>query len=396
MSAAALAACAVVLGASGRVSLNASGALGPTASPVSTPSVTAATPATSPSVTPAASPRSLTVVSSGDILLHERTWNQAKRDAQGKGMNFAPQFADVAPLIQGADLALCHLETPIAPAGGPYEGYPTFSVPPQIIPAIVATGFDMCGTASNHSFDQGSAGIRRTLDALDAAGLPHTGSARSKAESTRPLVMTVATRTGTVRVGIVAFTYGFNGIDYPQGHTWAANVIDAPAIIAAAKACRDAGADIVIAKLHWGTEYTSTPNSAQRSLARTLADSGQIDLVDGAHSHSVQPIEHIGRMWVIYSHGNLIAAHREPTTIKSEGVISRWTFTEQPDGNFTITSVEVAPTLITDSVPVRVLDTARDLRSGHWVATTQARLRQAQRRTMSTINALGADAALID
>ena len=102
------------------------------------------------------------MVSSGDILLHERTWNQAKRDAQGKGMNFAPQFADVAPLIQGADLALCHLETPIAPAGGPYEGYPTFSVPPQIIPAIVATGFDMCGTASNHSFDQGSAGDRKT------------------------------------------------------------------------------------------------------------------------------------------------------------------------------------------------------------------------------------------
>lgn len=390
----ALTTCAVVLGASTRTSHE------PVPRAVSTSPSTTTLPAT-PSATPrptesgTAPPRTFTVVSSGDILLHERTWNQARRDARGTGMDFAPQFADVAPVIQGADLALCHLETPIAPKGGPYEGYPTFSVPPQIVPAIVQTGFDMCGTASNHSFDQGSAGIERTLDALDAAGLPHTGSARTRDESRVPLVLPVTTTGGVVKVGIVAFTYGFNGIGYPGGHTWAANIIDVPRIIAAARACREAGADVVIAKLHWGTEYTSTPSSTQRSIAQQLADSGQIDLIDGAHSHSVQPIEKLGAMWVIYSHGNLVAAHREPTTIKSEGVISRWTFTETAAGRFTITKVEVAPTLITDTFPVRVLDTARDLRTGEWESTTRKRLEAAQQRTMRTINALGAGATLI-
>ena len=348
-----------------------------------------------PSPSPAA-PRTITVVSSGDILLHERLWNQAARDARGGGLDFTPMFADVAPLVRSADLALCHLETPLATKGGPYEGYPTFSSPPQIVAAIVTTGFDMCGTASNHSFDQGSGGIRRTLDDLDAAGIPHTGSARTEAESKKPLVLTVTTPSGSVRVGIVAFTYGFNGIDYPQGHRWAANKIDVPRIVAAARACRAAGAEIVIAKLHWGTEYTDRPDAYQRKVARELAASGEIDLIDGAHSHSVQPIEQIGNMWVIYSHGNLVAAHREPTTIKSEGVISRWTFTEGADHSFTITKVEVAPTLITDRFPVRVLDTAADLASGTWQSTTKARLRAAQQRTMTTINALGAHAVLID
>ena len=243
-----------------------------------------------------ATSRTFTVVSSGDILLHERTWNQARRDSSTGAMNFDPQFADVKPLFASADLALCHLETPIAKKGTGYRGYPAFNVPPQIIGTIRRLGFDMCGTASNHSFDAGSAGIKRTLDALDAAGIKHTGSARTAAESTVPLVMTVQTDGGPVKVGIIAFTYGFNGIAYPSGHRWAANKINATRIIAAARAARAAGAEIVIAKLHWGSEYTARPNLYQRRLTATLARSGVIDLIDGAHSHSVQPIQKVGDM----------------------------------------------------------------------------------------------------
>ena len=72
-------------------------------------------------------------------------------------------------MVAGADLAICHLETPLAPAGGPFTGYPSFSVPPQIASAIAATGYDTCSTASNHTIDKGEAGVARTLAALDAA-----------------------------------------------------------------------------------------------------------------------------------------------------------------------------------------------------------------------------------
>lgn len=343
----------------------------------------------------AAVARSFTLVSSGDILLHERTWTQAQKDGRRGRLNFDPQFADVKPVIAGADLALCHLETPIAALGKGYRGYPMFNVPPQIIGTIKRTGFDMCGTASNHSFDAGSAGIRRTLDALDRAGIKHTGSARSRSEANTPLVMTVQTAGGPVKVGILSYTFGFNGIGYPGGRTWAANKIDPARIIAAAQAARAAGAEVVVAKIHWGTEYTNRPNGGQRRLARKLAASGQIDLIDGDHPHAVQPITKIKGMWVAYSHGNLVAAHREPRSIKSEGIITRWTFTEGDDGKMRITKVEFVATLITDTFPVRVLNAGYHAAHGGYQGVSTRRLRQAVRRTTATVNAYGPYAQLI-
>jgi hypothetical protein len=52
------------------------------------------------------------------------------------------------PLVEAADVAVCHLETPLAQPNGPYEGYPTFSGPPQILSALVAPGYHACTTAS--------------------------------------------------------------------------------------------------------------------------------------------------------------------------------------------------------------------------------------------------------
>ncbi len=77
--------------------------------------------------------------------------------------------------IEQSDLAICHLETPVAGPAGPFSSYPSFNVPPQIITAVQQVGYQACTTASNHTVDRGTAGLVRTLDALDAAGLQHTG-----------------------------------------------------------------------------------------------------------------------------------------------------------------------------------------------------------------------------
>ena len=107
--------------------------------------------------------------------------------------------------MSAADLALCHLEVPLAEPGGPYAGYPRFNAPPQVAAALAGAGYDSCSTASNHTLDQGRDGVARTLDALDAAGLAHTGSARSAQEAARPLIHNL----GAVRVAQVSFTYGW-------------------------------------------------------------------------------------------------------------------------------------------------------------------------------------------
>ena len=343
----------------------------------------------SASDSPSPKPRTISIVSSGDILLHERLWAQAKADGENGVWDFFPQLADIQPVISSADLALCHLETPLAELGVDYQGYPTFNAPPQIADAITKLGFDMCGTASNHSLDQGFSGLKRTIKILDGAGIPHTGTAASKKDASKPLVMDIKTQNGIVKVGILSYTYGFNGFERDADKEWSANLIDPEAIIAEARLARGNGAEIVIAKLHWGDEYTNKPNEFQTSVAQELADSGQIDLIDGSHSHSVQPITQIGNTWIAYSHGNFVAAHREPTTIKSEGLVTRWEFVESSSGSFKLSCVKEVPTLIRDDRPVRVIDVNKALQSGEYFGETKERLEQAKVRTDETVRALG-------
>jgi poly-gamma-glutamate synthesis protein (capsule biosynthesis protein) len=348
-----------------------------------------ASPITSPSASPAPKLRTISIVSSGDILLHERLWAQAKADGTDGNWDFFPQFAPLEPVISSADLALCHLETPLAKLDVGYEGYPTFNAPPQITDAITKLGFDMCGTASNHSLDQGFSGLVRTIEILDAAGIPHTGTAVSQAAASKPLIMDVKTANGVVKVAILSYTYGFNGFERDADKAWSANLIDAAAIIAEAKLARSQGAEIVITKLHWGAEYTNKANEYQTTLAQQLADSGQIDLLDGSHSHSVQPITQIGNTLVAYSHGNFVAAHREPTTIKSEGLVTRWEFVEDTSGKFSLSCVQDIPTLIRDNRPVRVIDVNKALETGEYYGETKKRLEQAKNRSDETVRALG-------
>ncbi|HZE48800.1 MAG TPA: CapA family protein, partial [Jatrophihabitantaceae bacterium] len=83
-----------------------------------------------PSTTQPAQPsqlRTVTVIGSGDVLIHPPVWEQAAADAhvEGRtGYDFGPIYASVAPTTRAADLAICEMETPLAPSNGPFQGYP--------------------------------------------------------------------------------------------------------------------------------------------------------------------------------------------------------------------------------------------------------------------------------
>lgn len=340
---------------------------------------------TTPTVTKkqpnATTPDQLTLVATGDVLLHERLWTTAKRDGDNGEWNFAPLLEGVKPLVQQADLALCHLETPL---GTPPTGYPLFQGPPQIVPALKQTGYDACSTASNHSFDQGAAGIDRTLKLLDKAGIKHTGTARTPEEANTPTIVTVK----GVKVALLSYTYGFNGLPYPDGETWRAGKLDPAKIKAMAQKARDNGAEIVVVSCHWGTEYSKTPNSQQREVAQELLADSNIDLVLGHHAHVVQPIEQINGKWVVYGLGNLVAAHRQPESAKSEGLLMKFTFRKDGD-RWKVQQPEYAPLLMTDTLPVRVVEVRRELAEPQ-TAKQKARLELAERRTTQTVTSLGA------
>jgi poly-gamma-glutamate capsule biosynthesis protein CapA/YwtB (metallophosphatase superfamily) len=262
-------------------------------------------------------------------------------------MDFGPMLAAEKPYVQSADLGICHLETPLAPADGPFSGYPEFSVPPQVLPALVATGYDACSTASNHTLDQGTAGVNRTLDDLDAAGLAHDGSYRAVQDAATPTVLT----TPHGKVGFISVAYGFN--DGPPAEPWQVNVLDTDAILAKAHAARVAGAHLVVVAVHAGTEYDTEPNGDQVAAARTLLASPDIDLVYGHHAHVVQPLQQINGKWVIYGLGNNIAAQETPVEGTHRGLLVRVTFSKDNTGIWTTSDIAWVPSLQNADPPHR-------------------------------------------
>ncbi len=315
---------------------------------------TSATPAPSPTTSAPArpgGPPTLTVLAAGDILLHPPLWDQAKTDGGGS-FDFSQIFSGVRGRISEADLAVCHLETPFAPPDGPFTGFPQFSVPPQVAATIRQTGFDTCSTASNHTLDDGEAGVYRTVDVLDAAGVHHAGSYRDPHAAMTPNIVEVK----GVKVAQLSYTFGFNGLSRPPGKDWIANLIDPAAIVAEARRARDAGAEIVLVSLHWGTEYDHGANDDQQQLARQLLAAPEIDLILGCHAHVVQPFEKIGDKWVVYGMGNEVARHEDPVEASREGVMPRFTFTKMGPGHWQVTSAEAIPTWVDLTPAIRLVD----------------------------------------
>ncbi|MGW4626614.1 CapA family protein [Streptomyces rubiginosohelvolus] len=257
-------------------------------------------------------PRPFTLLAAGDVLPHSSVIDQAAADAGGAGYDFAPMLAGVAPVVSGADLAFCHMETAYGKEGGPYTGYPSFKSPPEIATALRTTGFDSCSTASNHTLDDGAEGVRRTLDALDEAGVRHAGSARTAAEAARPTILPAGPGKGAAKVAHLAYTYGTNDIPLPAGRPWTVNVTDERKIVEEARAARRAGADVVVLSAHWGTEWQDEPDAQQLELAERLTastDQGRpdIDLIIGTHAHVPQAYEKVNGTWVVYGMGDQIA-----------------------------------------------------------------------------------------
>lgn len=332
-------------------------------------------PALEPALEPAPVPpraTSLTVVAAGDLLVHEALTAQAAADAVAagctpreprgwivgepldRGLRSAPPaggscaghdfravLGAVAPVVRAADLAICHMEQPLATPDGPFTGWPLFSAPPELADAAADAGFDTCSTASNHSLDTGLPGLARTLDNLDRVGVAHTGTARTRREAGTPNLL----RIRGVPVAHLSYTANFNGIPLPAGRAWTANQIDPDRILAEARRARRAGAEIVIASLHWGTEYQVAPDFGQLALAQDLLAGPELDLIIGHHAHVVQPFERIGDKWVAYGLGNLTTRFPDGSPERTQdSVVPRFTFTETSPGNWRVSAVEVVAT----------------------------------------------------
>lgn len=330
-----------------------------------------------------APPRSggdFTLVASGDVLPHTSVIERAAYDAGRNGHDFRPMLSGVQPVVSRADLALCHMET-VYGADGDYTGYPVFKSPPQIAEALAATGYDSCSTASGHALDDGTAGIARTLDAMDKAGLRHAGTARSEAEARSVGIL----RAGRAKVAHLSYTFGTN-YPLPPGQPWAVNLIDADRIIADARAARQGGADVVVVSVDWGTEWQEEPDRLQVTLAQRLTASAtngrpDIDLILGTHAHVPQAYEKVNGTWVIYGMGDQIAGEMynragAQDARGNESTLGRFTFAPpvRPGGPWRVTRAEFVPQLY-DLDAGRVVDLNRAIAQGAELEVVRDRIR---------------------
>lgn len=351
-----------------------------------------ATPTPTPTPTPGAGPacptlRCTSVLVTGDMLVHAQLWQQARDDAAaaGKpGLDFTLLLEGQRRYIQGSDLAICHQETPVAGPDGPFAAYPSFNVPPQIITASKAVGYQACTTASNHTIDRSTDGVLRTLDALDAAGLKHTGSYRTQTESQGILIL----QTEAAKIAIIQGTYGLNG-QYPE-YAWQVDMLDAPTMIAKAVKARALGADIVLGAMHAGDEYASEANAQQQEAAHALVDSGQFTMIYGHHTHSVLPIENYKGTWIVYGLGNGVTELSPWYVVNNEGLLVRAQFSQDTAGRWTATDLAWAPSVIVRD-PYRWCSVATDAPQG--VCATPEADAATRLRTATVVDSMGAAAA---
>jgi poly-gamma-glutamate synthesis protein (capsule biosynthesis protein) len=237
---------------------------------------------------------------------------------------------DVRDFYFKGDIVYANLETPLVPSAPPsfipksVLEHSALNNTPGMFDRIVdgGKGINFFSTANNHCLDQGDTGLRETLDFLDARGYPHVGTARSPEERDRVAMIDK----GGVKVAFISFTYALNWKALPEGKEYLANYVrlnrpdaDISPIARQVMAAKAAGADAIVALLHWSLEFESYPVRNVVDMGHKLIELG-IDVIIGNHPHSVQPIEKYSYLdgasgarkegLIIYALGDLLSVHR--------------------------------------------------------------------------------------
>lgn len=205
----------------------------------------------------------------------------------------------VSPAWEGADLLIGNLESPCVVQAKPVENkLPelVFHASASRLRELVNAGFSAVTVANNHVLDCGPFGLSETLQGIKDVGLYHAGAGMNLTEALKPAFIAVH----GVTVGLVAFCYG-----PPAGHSSPGVAPCDPPVMREALRNARANADIVIAVLHDGLEYSDVPPAETRSRFRFLAENGA-DIVIGHHPHVLQGLEWHGSTPIAYSLGDFL------------------------------------------------------------------------------------------
>lgn len=265
-------------------------------------------------------PSRVSFVAVGDNLseIEMAAYADAQAGEQGDGdYDYSPIFALVRDYVQAANLAYVKEETHLGGDDIGPKGYPSFNTTDQMADALVDAGFDLVGSASNHSYDWGSYGANEhSRSVWNSKPVAFAGTASSAKEADE---LALVEREG-ITFALLDYTYGVNGYEREDLPDYAVSFIDRDRIAADVGRAREQ-ADVVLVAMHWGTENLMEADQTQREYAQYLADLG-VDVVLGSHPHVIGPAtwltgEDGNRTLVAYSLGNFTSNH-EVKRIRNE------------------------------------------------------------------------------
>ena len=294
-----------------------------------------------------------TIVSFGDTLCHKPVYNAAYNKETGI-YDFSSMFKYVEKYFQNSTINIGNCESPMAGADKGYSGYPTFNAPEHLAIDLKELGVDIMTTANNHTLDKGFNGLSSTLDFLDNANIAHVGTSRTEEEQITILFMDL----NGIKTAFLAYTYGTNGIPVPEDKEFCVNLIDEDLILRQIEQAKDEGAELIIASMHWGTEYQTTENVEQDKLAEFLIKN-DVKIVLGSHPHVLQPMKMLKvetdegeekEGLVIFSQGNFFSNQTDENT-RNTAIFNIEVKKDGKTGEVTVEKVTYAPIYVNIKEP---------------------------------------------
>lgn len=259
------------------------------------------------------SSQDVSIVMVGDILLHTPVEEAAKESDGSYNYDFI--FQNMKSEIQAADIAIVNQEVIIGGAELGVSGYPAFNAPYEIGEALVNAGFDVVCHGTNHALDKGKRGIVNCYNYWKTfhPDIMVVGINGSDADYSN---IDIVEKNG-IRIAILNYTYGTNGISQPKDMPNAVDMLDKAKVISDLKFAEE-NADFTIVCPHWGTEYNLGVDEGQKKWTNIFRENGA-DLVIGTHPHVIEPVAMLeddkagitnnhgnGDMLVYYSLGNFV------------------------------------------------------------------------------------------
>lgn len=283
------------------------------------------------------------IIMVGDILLHTPV-EESCLQPDGS-YDYDSLFSHTKEEIAAADLALVNQEVIIGGADLGITGYPSFNADFSLCDSLAGVGFDIICHATNHAMDKGRKGLincakywRENYPQITVLGI-HDTADTSTSCGAEPVILDLP----DMKIAVLNYTYGTNGIQLPDDMPYAVDLLNEEQVAADIQRAEEL-ADFTIVCPHWGTEYRLTSDASQEKWTKIFAQNGA-DLVLGTHPHVIEPIEWVideesdHEMLVYYSLGNFVnwtSGTGEGVANRMVGGMAEVTLTKNEDGEVEI------------------------------------------------------------